>query len=78
MRVQGVADPPAVSVQVRVLLHLQRHDFLLLSVGKVIGGTPLGATASVNVVPALVLLVVECSKGQDVQEKKGRSHSDGY
>lgn len=78
VRVQGVADPPAVSVQVRVLLHLQRHDFLLLSVGKVIGGTPLGATASVNVVPALVLLVVECSKGQDVQEKKGRSHSDGY
>lgn len=78
MRMQGVTHPPAVPVQVRVLLHLQRHDLLLLSVGHVIGSIPLRAAAPVDVVPPLVLLVVKCSKGQNVEEKQGGSHGDSH
>lgn len=61
-----------------MLLHLQGHDLLLLSVSQVIGGTPLGAAAPVDIMPALVLLVVECGKGQNVEEEQGGSHSDGH
>lgn len=75
MRVQGVA--PAVAVQVGVLLHLQGHDLLLLSVSQVIGGVPLGAAAPVDVMPPFVLLVVERGKSQNVEEEEGGSDSNG-
>lgn len=68
VRVQGVANTPAVPVQVRVLLHLQGHDLLLLSVSQVVGGVPLGAAAPVDIMPSLVLLVVKRSEGQNVEE----------
>lgn len=45
---------------------------------QVVGGTPLGAAAPVDIVPPLVLLVVEGSKGQNVEEEQGGSHSDGH
>lgn len=76
--VQGVAHSPAVPVQVRVLLHLQGHDLLLLGVSQVVGRAPLGAAATVHIVPALVLLVVEGGEGQDVEEEQGGSHGDGH
>lgn len=63
VRVQRVSDCPAVPVQVRVLLHLQGHDLLLLSVGQIIGSAPLGATAPMDVVSSLVLFIVKSSKG---------------
>lgn len=75
MRVQGVG--PAVTVQVRVLLHLQGHDLLLLSVSQVIGGVPLGAAAPVDIVPPFVLLVVEGGKSKNVEEEEGSSDGDG-
>lgn len=61
-----------------MLLHLQGHDLLLLSVGQVVGGAPLRAAAPVDVMPALVLLVVKSGEGQDVEEEKGGSHGDGH
>lgn len=60
-----------------MLLHLQGHDFLLLSVSQVIGGVPLGTAAPVDIVPPFVLLVVESSKSQNVEEEEGGAHSDG-
>lgn len=60
-----------------MLLHLQGHDLLLLSVSQVIGSVPLGAAAPVDIVPPFVLLVVECSKSQNVEEEEGGAHSDG-
>lgn len=61
-----------------MLLHLQGHDLLLLSVSQVVGGAPLGAAAPVDIMPSLVLLVVECGKGQNVEEEKGCSYGDGH
>lgn len=78
MRVQGIAHPPAVPVQIRVLLHLQGHDLFLLSVSQVVGSAPLWAAAPVDIMPALVLLVVKCGKGQNVEEQQGGSYSDGH
>lgn len=45
-----------------MLLHLQGHNLLLLSVSQVIGGGPLGAAAPVDIMPPFVLLVVERGK----------------
>lgn len=61
-----------------MLLHLQGHDLFLLSVGQVVGSAPLRAAAPVDVMPALVLLVVKSSKGQNVEEEQGGSHSYGH
>lgn len=60
-----------------MLLHLQGHDLLLLSVSQIVGGGPLGAAAPVDVMPPFVLLVVERGKRQNVEEEEGGSHSDG-
>lgn len=78
MWVEGIPHPSAVPVQVRVLLHLQRHDLLLLSVSQVIGGAPLGAAAPVDVMPPLVLFIVKGSKGQDVEEKQRSSNRNSH
>lgn len=59
------------------LLHLQGHDLLVLDVRDVVGGVPLRAGAPVGLVASLVLLVIEGSEGQDVQEQQGRPHGDG-
>ena len=61
-----------------MLLHLQGHDLLLLSVSQVVGGTPLRAAAPVDVMPTLVLLVVKCGKGQNVEEEQRGSYGDGH
>lgn len=61
-----------------MLLHLQGHDLLLLGVSQVVGGAPLGAAAPVDVVPALVLLVVERSECENVEEEEGSSYSNGH
>lgn len=60
-----------------MLLHLQGHDLLFLSVSQVVGGVPLGAAAPVDVMLPFVLLVVERSESQDVEEEEGGSHSNG-
>lgn len=78
MWVQRVADAPAVSVHIRVLLHLQRHDLLLLSVGQIVCGAPLGTAAPVDVMSSFVLFIVKSSKGKDVEEKQGSAHSNGH
>lgn len=61
-----------------MLLHLQGHDLLLLSVGQVVGSAPLRAAAPVDIMPALILLVVKSSEGQNVEEEQGGSNSDGH
>lgn len=61
-----------------MLLHLQGHDLLFLSVSQIIGGTPLGTAAPVDVMPSLVLLIVKGGKGQNVEEEQGSSNSDGH
>lgn len=59
------------------LLHLQRHDLLVLDVSDVVGRVSLGAGAPVRLVAPLVLLVVQSRKGQDVEEEQGGPHGDG-
>lgn len=55
-----------VSIVLR-MLHLQRHDLLLLAVGQVVGrSAPLRRQPVASHLVPLVTLVVKCSKGQDV------------
>lgn len=64
-----------VSVVLRVL-HLQRHDLLLLAVCKVIGRTaPLRRQPVASHFVTLVTLVVKGCKGEDVEEEERCSHS---
>lgn len=69
-----------------LLLHLQRHQLLALQVRHVVrGGGRVGRSgvalrggdAPIRLVPPLVFLVVEGSKGEDVQKEEGGAHSDG-
>lgn len=71
-----------------LLFHLQGHELFALQVRHVVGGGGRrawwrcatlrgGRTAAVGLVPALVLLVVESGKGQDVEKKEGRPNGDG-
>lgn len=59
------------------LLHLQRHDLLVLDVSNIVGRVSLGAGAPVRLVASLVLLVVQSRKCQNVEEKQGGPHGDG-
>lgn len=71
-----------------LLLHLQGHELFTLKVRHVVGGggrcagwrcasLRSGRTPAVGLVPALVLLVVESGKGQDVEEEEGSPHGNG-
>lgn len=73
-----------------LLLHLQRHELLALQVRHVVDGGGGGGgrsarwcqaalwrgDAAVGLVPPLVLLVVECGEGEDVQEEQRRADGD--
>lgn len=72
--------PERLQVMVGVVLgvlHLQRHDLLLLAVGQVVGrSSPLRRQpVSPHFVP-LVSLVVKCGKCKDVEEEERRAHRD--
>lgn len=59
------------------VLHLQRHDFLLLAVGQVVGrSSPLGRQPVAPHLVPLVSLVVKCGKRKDIKEKEGCTHGD--
>lgn len=77
---QNVMGPQGLHVVVGVVLrvlHLQRHDLLLLAVGQVVRrSAPLGGQAVPPHLVALVALVVEGRERQDVEEKQRGSH--GY
>lgn len=69
-----------------LLLHLQGHQLLALQVCHIVGcggcvgwsGVALrSGDAPVCLVPPLVFLVVERSKGKDVQKEQGRPNRDG-
>lgn len=69
-----------------LLLHLQRHQLLALQVRHIVRrGGRVGRSSvalrsgdtAICLVPPLVFLVVEGSKGEDVQEEEGCAHSDG-
>lgn len=65
-----------VSIVLRVL-HLQRHDLLLLAVGQVIGrSAPLRRQPVASHLMPLVTLVIKGGKGQDVEEEERRPHSN--
>lgn len=65
-----------VSIVLRVL-HLQRHDLLLLAVGKVIRrSSPLRRKPVASHLVPLVSLVVKCGKRKDIEEEERRTHGD--
>lgn len=79
---QDVVRPERLHVVVSVVLrvlHLQRHDLLLLAVSQVVGGSaPLrGQPVSAHLVSP-VALVVEGGKGQDVEEEERRPDGDRH
>lgn len=85
MGLQGLALVVVLVLQL-LLLHLQRHELLALQVGHVVGcggrvgrcGVALwGRDAPVRLVSPLVLFIVECSEGEDVQKEQGRPDCDG-
>lgn len=56
-------------IQVSVL-HLEGHYLLFLCMSKIIGSSTLWATSPVNIMSPLVFFVVQCCKGQNVQEQQ--------
>lgn len=76
---QDVVGPEWLHVVVSVVLgvlHLQRHDLLLLAVSQVIGGTTsLGRQPVSSQFVTFVTLVVKSGKGQDVEEEERCPHS---
>lgn len=59
------------------VLHLQRHDLLLLAVGQVVGrSSPLRRQSVASHLVPLISLVVKCGKRKDIKEEERRTHGN--
>lgn len=72
--------PERLQVMVSVVLgvlHLQRHDLLLLAVGQVVGrSSPLRRQPVASHLVPLISLVVKCGKRKDIKEEERRTHGN--